>query len=115
MAVYEHRSQPLLSRAEFRRRLFLHASIALSLMALALGIGVLGYRLTEGMPWLDALLNASMILGGMGPVTELHSDGGKVFASLYALFAGVVFIALTGVLLAPILHRLMHRFHLQEK
>jgi hypothetical protein len=84
-------------------------------MALALGIGVLGYRLTEGMPWLDALLNASMILGGMGPVTELQSDGGKLFASLYALFAGVVFIALTGVLLAPILHRLMHRFHLQEK
>ena len=115
MAVYEHRSQPLLSRAQFRRRLFLHAAIALSLMALALGIGVLGYRLTEGMPWLDALLNASMILGGMGPVTELHSDGGKLFASLYALFAGVVFIALTGVLLAPILHRLMHRFHLQEK
>jgi len=115
VAVYEHRSQPLLSRAQFRRRLFLHAAIALSLMALALGIGVLGYRLTEGMPWLDALLNASMILGGMGPVTELHSDGGKLFASLYALFAGVVFIALTGVLLAPILHRLMHRFHLQEK
>ena len=115
MTVYEHRSQPLLSWAKFRRRLVLHAAVALSLMALALSIGVLGYRLTEGMPWLDALLNASMILGGMGPVTELHSDGGKLFASLYALFSGVVFIALTGVLLAPILHRLMHRLHLQEK
>jgi len=115
VALYEHRSQPLANRALFRRRLVLHFAGGLSLMALALGIGVLGYRLTEGMPWLDALLNASMILGGMGPVTELQSDGGKLFASLYALFAGVVFIALTGVLLAPILHRLMHRFHLQEK
>ena len=114
MAVYEHRSQPLANRALFRRRLVLHFVGGLSLMALALGIGVLGYRLTEGMPWLDALLNASMILGGMGPVTELHSDGGKLFASLYALFSGVVFIALAGVLLAPALHRLMHRFHLEK-
>ena len=115
MAVYEHRSQPLLHPALFRRRLLLHVAIGLGLMAVALGIGVLGYRLTEGMSWLDALLNASMILGGMGPVSELHSDGAKLFASIYALFAGVVFIALTGVLLAPILHRLMHRFHLPEK
>ena len=115
MAVYEHRSQPLLHPALFRRRLLLHVAVGLGLMAVALGIGVLGYRTTEGMGWLDALLNASMILGGMGPVQELHSDGAKLFASLYALFAGVVFIALSGVLLAPILHRLMHRFHLPEK
>jgi hypothetical protein len=115
VAVYEHRSQPLLHPALFRRRVLLHVAIGLGLMAVALGIGVLGYRTTEGMSWIDDLLNASMILGGMGPVSELHSDGGKLFASIYALFAGVVFIALTGVLLAPLLHRLMHRFHLPEK
>jgi len=115
VAIYEHRTQPLLSRAQFGRRLLAHVSFALGVMAVALGIGMLGYRLTEGMPWIDALLNASMILGGMGPVGELHSDAAKVFASIYALFSGVVFIGLAGVLLAPLMHRLMHRFHLPEK
>ena len=115
MYIYEHRSQPLLSRAQFRARLLRHALLALAIMLAALAIGVLGYRLTEGMDWIDALLNASMILGGMGPVGELHTNGAKLFASLYALFAGVVFIGLTGVLLAPLMHRLMHRFHLPEK
>ena len=115
MAIYERRSQPLATGAQFRRRLAWHALFALSIMVVALAIGVLGYRMTEGMPWIDALLNASMILGGMGPVGELHTDCGKVFASIYALFSGVVFIGLAGVLLAPLMHRLMHRFHLPEK
>jgi hypothetical protein len=115
VSLYEHRSQPLLSRAEFWRRLLRHGGVALVIMGAALTVGVLGYRWTEDMPWIDALLNASMILGGMGPVGELHTVGGKLFASIYALFAGVVFIGLAGVLLAPLMHRLMHRFHLPEK
>jgi hypothetical protein len=79
-----------------------------------LGIGVVGYRATEGMPWLDALLNASMILGGMGPVSELHTVAGKLFASAYALFSGVAFLATVGILVAPVAHRLFHHLHLEE-
>ena len=75
--MYEHRSQPLLSRPLFLRRMLGHGLIALSLLVVSLAIGVLGYYLTEGLPWLDAVLNASMILGGMGPVNELHTAGGK--------------------------------------
>jgi hypothetical protein len=80
-----------------------------------LGIGVLGYHLIESMSWVDSLLNASMILGGMGPVTPLQTDAGKIFASFYALYSGVVLLASVGVLAAPILHRFMHRFHLQDE
>jgi len=94
-------------------RMLRHASIALGLLALALGIGVLGYHLIEGLPWLDALLNASMILGGMGPVNELHTQGGKLFASFYALFSGVVFIASAGLVIAPFAHRMLHWIHLE--
>jgi hypothetical protein len=113
--AYEHRTQPLLTRAQFRLRMLRHGSAAALIIVAALAIGVLGYRWTEGMPWIDAILNASMILGGMGPVGELHNDASKLFASAYALFSGVVFIALAGVLFAPMLHRLMHRFHLEGK
>ena len=70
-----------------------------------------GYHQTEGLPWLDALLNASMILSGMGPVQELHTTAGKLFASFYALFSGVMFITLAGVLFAPVFHRFLHKFH----
>ena len=84
----EHHTDPLLPRALFYRRLLSYAFIAFLLILISLGIGVLGYRYFEGMAWLDALLNASMILGGMGPVNELHTNGGKVFASFYALFSG---------------------------
>jgi hypothetical protein len=80
-----------------------------------LGIGMLGYHLIESMSWVDSLLNASMILGGMGPVTPLQTDAGKIFASFYALYSGVVLLASVGVLAAPILHRFMHRFHLQDE
>jgi hypothetical protein len=112
---YEHHNQPLLPRIKFLGRILGHALIALILLALALGIGVLGYHLTERMSWLDALLNASMILGGMGPVGELHTQGGKLFASFYALFSGVVFLASAGLLIAPLAHRLLHRLHLEAE
>lgn len=82
-------------------------------MAAALSAGVLGYHFIEGLPWVDAFLNASMILGGMGPVNELHSEAGKIFAGCYALFSGIIFIVVAGIFFAPILHRFLHRFHLE--
>ena len=111
--MYEHRNQPLLPRPLFVQRMLGHAAVALAVMAASLFAGVLGYRLAEGLPWLDALLNASMILGGMGPVNQLHTTAGKLFASCYALFSGVAFLAITGLLLAPLAHRLMHRMHME--
>ena len=82
-------------------------------MGASLGMGVLGYHLSEGLGWLDALVNASMILSGMGPVNELHNDTGKWFASFYALFSGVAFITSVGVMFAPVVHRFLHKFHLE--
>ena len=112
---YEHHTQPLLPRVKFIRRVLAHGLVASGVLGIALGIGVLGYNLTEGMSWLDALLNAAMILGGMGPVNELHSTAGKVFASFYALFAGVVFLASAGIVVAPLAHRLLHWLHLETE
>jgi len=111
--MYEHRSKPLLTRIEFFFRILRHGALAFGLALLALGIGILGYHTFEGLPWIDALLNASMILGGMGPVNPLQTAGGKLFASAYALFSGLVFISIMAVLLAPFVHRLLHRFHLE--
>src|SRR5689334_6807596 len=112
--MYESRSKPLLSRIEFFFRVLRHSLFAGGLALLALGIGILGYHIFEGLPWIDALLNASMILGGMGPVNPLKTTGGKLFASAYALFSGIVFIGVMAVLLAPFVHRLLHRFHLES-
>jgi|CXWL01.1.fsa_nt_gi hypothetical protein len=108
---YEHRSERLLPRRAFIRRLLATVGWALLVIVPALGLGVVGYHLTEDLPWLDSLLNASMILGGMGPVDALHTPAGKFFASFYALFSGIVFIAVAGLLLAPMVHRVMHRLH----
>jgi hypothetical protein len=112
--MFEHKSQPLLSPLRFLRRITWHGVIAIGLLVGSLSIGLIGYHFTEGLPWLDALVNASMILGGMGPVDALHTCSGKVFASLYALFSGVVFLIVVVVALAPWLHRIFHRFHLDE-
>jgi hypothetical protein len=109
--MYEHRSQPLMPFSRFVRRLARHGGIAAALLLASLGSGVLGYHLTEGMPWIDALLNASMILGGMGPVDELRTTSGKLFASAYALFSGLAFLAVAGIMLAPEAHRMLHRLH----
>lgn len=114
LPFYEHRTEPLLPREQFYRRLIRHMLLAFGLMAGSLGLGVLGYHLTEGLSWLDSLLNASMILSGMGPVAVLHSPAGKLFASFYALFSGAVFLGMAGIVVAPIAHRLLHRLHLEE-
>ena len=110
---YEHKTEPLLPFRLFLHRLAGHALAALLLAVFSLAVGVVGYHVTEGLSWLDALLNAAMILGGMGPVDELHTVGGKLFASFYALFAGVVFLFTIGILMAPIAHRVLHRLHLE--
>jgi hypothetical protein len=113
--MYEHRTHPILSRAEFTKRVARHSMLALIILALALGIGVAGYHYLGELRWLDALLNASMILGGMGPVDPLHKSVAKLFASGYALFSGLAFIGVASLLLAPFAHRLLHRFHLDER
>jgi hypothetical protein len=115
IAMFEHRSQPLLPRHLFIRRLLRHGLLAVLVIFISLLIGVAGYHFTEGLPWLDALLNASMILSGMGPVNELFSSAGKLFASFYALFSGIVFLAVAAILIAPVAHRFLHRLHLEEK
>ncbi len=113
--MYEHRSDPLLARSLFLRRVLLHALAGTGIIMASLGIGVAGYRFIAGLSWVDALLNASMILGGMGPVNELGTNAAKIFASLYALFAGIAFVATAGVFAAPVAHRLLHRMHLERR
>jgi hypothetical protein len=113
--MYESRLQPLLTHAQFLRRVFGHVAAAIGTAAFALFVGMAGYHWLAGLNWVDSLLNASMILGGMGPVDTLKTDAAKVFASFYALFSGLVFISLLGLLLAPFIHRLMHRFHIDEE
>jgi hypothetical protein len=114
MYMYEHRSQPLLSRQAFLLRLASHTGVALAVVFGSLLMGVLGYHFFENLPWIDSLVNASMILGGMGPVDALHTVVGKLFASFYALYSGMVFLVAVGIIFAPVFHRILHRFHLEE-
>jgi len=110
---YEGKSEPLLSRAAFLRRLAGNASVAGVLILISLAIGMIGYYLFEHLSFVDAFLNAAMLLGGMGPVNSPATTGGKLFAGFYALYCGIVVIAVAGIMLAPIAHRILHRFHLQ--
>ncbi len=109
---FERRQQPLVPRPIFIRRVALYLGFSLLIIGVSLAIGVLGYRYTENMSWLEALLNASMLLGGMGPVDTPQTVAGKLFASFYALFSGMIFLVAVGVLIAPIFHRFLHSFHL---
>ncbi len=112
--MYEPKSQPLISRAQFARRLAEHLAMALALVLLSLLFGMAGYAYFEHLQWRDAFLNAAMLLGGMGPVDAPMSAGGKLFAGLYALYAGLVFLVTAGLLFTPLVHRVMHRFHLDQ-
>ena len=112
--MYEHHKQPLADPSVFAKRLALNGIIGLLLLLFSLGVGMLGYHFLENLSWIDSLLNASMILGGMGPVSPLQTTGGKIFASFYALYSGVILLASVGILAAPIFHRFLHRFHLAE-
>lgn len=110
--MLEHHHEPIIPFARFFLRLVKNFCIALLIVFFALSVGIFGYHSIEGLSWVDAILNASMILGGMGPVNELHTTTGKLFASFYALFSGLIFMVVAGLLFAPILHRFLHRFHL---
>lgn len=114
MTIFEHKSSKLATLPKFIGRSLLFLLFGLLLVSLALLIGVLGYHDIAGLGWIDALLNASMLLGGMGPVNVLVTDSAKIFASCYALFSGLVFIAVMGVILAPAIHRLLHHFHVDK-
>jgi hypothetical protein len=113
--MYESKTQRPLTRHLFARRLVLHTGIAIGLIAVSLAIGMTGYHCFEHLSWLDAFLNASMLLGGMGPVNAPATDAGKLFAGIFALYAGLVFIVTAALLFTPLLHRLMHRFHWDDK
>ena len=110
---------PTKAKTNYQQRFYHHFLRALALsggvISGSLCLGVLGYHFIAGFGWVDALLNASMILSGMGPVEPLHSNAAKLFASGYAIFSGVVFISATGILLSPVFHRVLHRFHLEQK
>jgi hypothetical protein len=109
--MYEHKSHPPLSRHHFRRRLLLHFLTATALVLASLAMGMAGYAHFEKLPWRDAFLNSAMLLGGMGPVDAPRTNGGKLFAGIYALYAGLVFLVAAAVLVAPVVHRLLHKFH----
>jgi hypothetical protein len=112
--VYENFKQPLMPRREFLLRLMWHILLVAGALFLWLAIGMLGYGLLDNMSLIDAFLNAAMIAGGMGPVDILTNDGAKLFAGLYAIVSGIIIIAAAGVILAPILHRLLHTLHLDD-
>ncbi len=112
---YEHRTEPVIPREAFYSRIGVHALVSFVIVGFSLGVGVLGYHFIEGFNWIDSLHNASMILSGMGPVGEIHTSGGKIFASCYALFSGIVFLATVGFLAAPIVHRLLHLLSLEGR
>ena len=113
--MYERKHQKIAPSSVFMRRMVVHILMAGLLSAVVLFIGVAGYHWIAGLGWVDSLLEASMILGGMGPVNPVTTTGAKIFASGYALFSGLVFIALIGIVLAPAVHRMLHKFHADER
>jgi hypothetical protein len=112
---FEHRAQPVIPADRFMVRLAHSGIIAVALIAVSLAIGMLGYMHLEGLGWLDAFLNSAMLLGGMGPVTMPVTSGGKLFAGLYALYCGLAVIFVAGVMLAPVAHRFLHKFHMESR
>lgn len=111
--MYEHRSARLLPWPAFLRRAFRHFLVSVLTVVIVVGAGTAGYHLLDDLPWIDAFLNASMILSGMGPVDRMTTGAAKLFAAIYALFSGLVFVAVMGIVLAPWLHRLLHTIHLE--
>lgn len=114
MLRLERKHEQLAPLPVFIRRLLYYLFLGGSIITVALFLGIAGYHWIAGFDWVDSLLEASMILGGMGPINPLSSNGAKLFASAYALFSGLAFITVMGVILAPIIHRIMHSFHLDE-
>ena len=113
--MYEHRSAPVLPRQHFIRRMVQHFLLVLLVIGGSLVFGVIGYHVFAGFAWIDSLLNAAMLLGGMGPVGDIPTTSGKLFASAYSLYAGLVLITASGIMLAPVMHRVLHKLHVEEK
>jgi hypothetical protein len=111
--MFEHRHEDLLPRSQFMRRQVQFTLVATAIIFGSLAIGMLGYHFLEGLSWIDAFLNAAMLMGGMGPLAPLTTDAGKLFAGLYALYCGLVLLISVGILAAPIFHRFLHRFHIE--
>ncbi len=112
--MYEPRHKPLLTRAQFMRRVAGHLLVGLGIIGASLALGMAGYACFEQLSWIDAFLNAAMLLGGMGPVDLPQTEAGKLFAGLYALYAGLVLIVVAALLITPVIHRLLHRLHLEQ-
>jgi hypothetical protein len=113
--IFEHRGERPISRRRFFMRLAQNGGVALAVIVVSLVVGTAGYHWLGPMAWIDSFLNASMILGGMGPVGDIPTSAGKVFASLFALYAGVIFLVIAAVMLTPVFHRVLHRFHWDAK
>ena len=112
--MFEHHHEKLLPRRLFLRRLAKYALISISIIIASLVVGMIGYHMLEGYSWVDSFLNAAMLMGGMGPVNPLHTDSGKVFAGIYALYCGFIVLVAVGIFAAPIFHRFLHHFHLEK-
>jgi len=113
--MFERKHEKLLPHRAFLRRLAKYALISLGLVVVSLLIGMLGYHQSEGMSWIDAFLNAAMLMGGMGPVNTLYTDAGQLFAGIYALYCGMVLLIAVGIFAVPIVHRFLHHFHLENE
>lgn len=112
--MFEKRHHPLASANVFSQRLLSNGLLALGTIVVALAIGMAGYMGFEAMGFIDAFANAAMILSGMGPLTPLLTDGGKIFAGFYAIFCGLLIFGVAGLILAPVFHRILHRFHVED-
>jgi hypothetical protein len=108
---FEKKHAPVISIWQFAKRLLLSFLMTLGLVIGSLAVGMCGYHFLESLSWIDSFLNAAMILGGMGPVNDMKTDAGKIFAGCYALYSGLVVIVCAGIILAPLIHRILHRFH----
>ena len=112
--MYESKTHPPIPRKHFVRRVLRHIAAALALLLLSNMLGMAGYMYFEQLPWRDAFLNTAMLLGGMGPVDAPRTDGGKLFAGLFALYAGLIFLVAVALVFAPVVHRVMHKFHWEQ-
>lgn len=112
--MYESRHHPLAPRHRFVSRMAASALLGTALIGVSLAIGMAGYHHFEGLAWIDAFVNAAMLLSGMGPLAQPQSEGGKLFAGLYAIYCGLALIAVTAIIFAPVVHRFLHRFHLEQ-
>jgi hypothetical protein len=112
--MYESKTHPPIPRSRFIRRIMLHVACAVAILLLSILFGMAGYAHFEQLAWRDAFLNTTMLLGGMGPVDPPRSDGGKLFAGMFALYSGLVFLVVAALIIAPVVHRVMHKFHWEQ-